>query len=164
MHRGRRPVRDDGTARAPDIDAGPPRDFPLFSAACAVPRRSPFLEATSGVLRAGASYKCHARHQHENRAEEDQAGDCRAPPQAAIGRRLRQPVAEGGAERTREHVGDPERGDRAEPEPVMRDGNQRDRGRECQRGRQISELERFRREITRGGTEREGEQNREPIP
>jgi len=46
----------------------------------------------------------------------------------------------------------------------MRDGNQHDRGRECQRGRQISELERFRREITRGGTEREGEQNREPIP
>ena len=99
----------------------------------------------------------------DDRAEEERARRGRPEAEPAVGARLRQVVAERGAERPGEDVGDPEGGDRVQPEAVVRDGDGGDRGAEEQRGDEIPEAEPLGEQVARRGAEREREQDGQPV-
>src|SRR4051812_26213002 len=63
----------------------------------------------------------------EDQAEEDDARCGRSDTEPAVGLRLRELVADRGAEWSRQDVGDPEGRHGIEPQPVVRDGRCSDR-------------------------------------
>ena len=98
----------------------------------------------------------------EDREEEDHAGQGRPQAEAALGLREGEPVAEVGAERAGEDVGEPERQHdvRAEP-PADHDGeDQRRRQQDRLARRPSGELER---PVSGRGAERERHQDGEPV-
>src|SRR5580704_4058436 len=64
-------------------------------------------------------------------------------------------VGERGAQRTGHHVGEPEGGDRVEPEPRPGYGGNQDDEEEHDPGREITQAENAGREVAQGGAERE---------
>ena len=99
----------------------------------------------------------------EDRAEEDRARHRRAEAQPAVGACLREVVADRGAERPGEDVGDPEGGDGVQPEAVVRDRDDRDRPREEQRRDQLAEVQPLGGQVAGGRAEGEREEDGQPV-
>src|SRR5207244_9801267 len=83
--------------------------------------------------------------------------------EAAGGPRLREVVAERGAERPREDVRDPECRDGIECEAIVRDGHGGDQAGEDERRQPVPEVEALGGEIAGGCAEGEREENGEPV-
>ena len=73
------------------------------------------------------------------------------------------PVGERRAERPRHDVREPERDDRVEPEPPVRDRRHRDDDGEHDAGREVAEVQRCRGQVAGGGAERERRQHGRPV-
>ena len=77
--------------------------------------------------------------------------------------RLREQVAGRRAERPREDVGDPEREHGVQLEAVVRDRDDRDRGREEHERPRVADVQPLGGQVAGGGAEREGEEDGEPV-
>ena len=102
-------------------------------------------------------------HHGQDRGQEERAGNDRAEPEAAVGLRLREVVADRRAERAGQDVGDPEREHGVHAQPVVTDSDGGDHPREHQRRERVADAEPLRGEVAGGGAESEREEHREPV-
>src|SRR5258706_2980204 len=100
---------------------------------------------------------------HHDPQETDNADGNRAQAQAARILLLRQHVADRRSEWTSKDVGKPERENLGDHPDAIAEVDQGDRGCEHEGGERITERESLGEEITRGGAERECEENRRPV-
>jgi len=98
-----------------------------------------------------------------DRRGEDEADWAGAQAEAAALVRDSQPGREGGAERTGDHVGEPEGEDRVHAEAEVADRWDRDHGREEQARSEVAEAEGDGGGIARGRAESEGGEHRRPV-
>ena len=101
--------------------------------------------------------------QGEDRGEEDDAGQDRPQAEAGFFDRLGEVVADRGAERPGEDVGEPEGEDRVQLEAEVGDGDDRDRAGEDPGRGQVAEFELLGEEVAGRGAEGEGEEDRQPV-
>src|SRR5439155_10574857 len=89
------------------------------------------------------------------------------PPGAEAGAAQRpgpaEVVGERGAQRTRHHVGEPEGGDRVEPEPPPEHRGDQDDEQEHDRRREVAQAENAGGEVAEGGAESEGGEHHGPV-
>src|SRR5262249_36065070 len=96
-------------------------------------------------------------------AEEQNASDRRAESETPVGSWLGEVVAERGTKRSGEDVGHPKSGDGVEIEDVVGSRDGTDQSGEEQERYEIAEVEPFRGEVARGRSEREREEDGEPV-
>ena len=132
---------------------------------CGAVSGSSSFASSIGVGRDGDDVGLADRQVHDredDQGEQDQARHRHAEVQPAVGGRLRHEVADRGAQRTGEDVGEPEGEDRVQPESPG-DRDDADEPRAQQAGLEVADAQALGDQVADGGAQREGDQDREPV-